>query len=85
MPEMSEIVSSPAVECLRCSRLFGPNQIFHLKEDPRRAYIRCQHCGGRNEIRAEERFCMRLVGILPEPVASRAGAQAMSTPENPVP
>jgi len=85
MPEMAEIVSSPAVECLKCGKLFGPNQIFHLKEDPRISYIRCQHCGGKNEIRAEDRFCIRLVGILPEPTASRAGAQAMFTPENPLP
>jgi DNA-directed RNA polymerase subunit RPC12/RpoP len=74
MPEMAELVSAPAVECLRCGKLFGPNQIFHLKEDPRRAYIRCQHCAGRNEIVAEERFCIRLVGIIPEPGASRPGA-----------
>lgn len=85
MPEMAELVSSPAVECLQCGRLFGPNQIFHLKEDPRRSYIRCQHCGGRNEIRAEERFCIRLVGIIPEAPASRAGAQEVATPENPLP
>jgi DNA-directed RNA polymerase subunit RPC12/RpoP len=74
MPEMAELVSSPAVECLRCGKLFGPNQIFHLKEDTRRAYVRCQHCGGKNEVVAEDRFCIRLVGIIPEPAASRPGA-----------
>ncbi|HEY7728665.1 MAG TPA: hypothetical protein VID50_09435 [Candidatus Eisenbacteria bacterium] len=74
MPEMAELVSNPAVECLRCGKLFGPNQIFHLKEDPRRAYVRCQHCGGKNEVVAEDRFCIRLVGIIPEPPPSRAGA-----------
>ncbi len=74
MPEMAELISTPAVECLRCGKLFGPNQIFHLKEDPSRAYVRCQHCGGKNEIVAEDRFCIRLVGIIPEPQASRAGA-----------
>lgn len=85
MPEMAELVSSPAVECLKCGRLFGPNQIFHLKEDPRRSYFRCQHCGGRNEIRAEERFCIRLVGIIPDPPSSRAGGQETFRPENPLP
>ena len=85
MPEMAELVSSPAVECLKCGKLFGPTQIFHLKEDPRRAYIRCPHCGARNEIRAEQRFLIRLVGIIPEPPASRIGAQAMMRPENPLP
>ena len=74
MPDMAELVSSPAVECLRCGKLFGPNYIFHVKEDPKRAYIRCQHCGSRNEVVAEDRFCIRLVGIIPEPSASRPGA-----------
>jgi DNA-directed RNA polymerase subunit RPC12/RpoP len=74
MAESTELVSNPAVECLRCGKLFGPNQIFHLKEDPRRPYLRCQHCGAKNEIRAEERFCIRLIGIIPEPQASRPGA-----------
>ena len=74
MPEMAERVSTPAVECLRCAKLFGPNQIFHWLPDPRRSYIRCQHCGAKNEVRAEERFCIRLVGILPEPNPSRPGA-----------
>jgi DNA-directed RNA polymerase subunit RPC12/RpoP len=85
MPEMAELVSSPAVECLNCGKLFGPTQIFHLKEDPRRAYIRCPHCGARNEVRAEQRFMIRLVGIIPEPPAARIGAQAMMRPENPLP
>jgi len=74
MPESAELDSNPAVERLRGSKLFGPTQILHLREDPRRSYIRCQHCGGRNEVRAEDRFTIRLVGIIPEPPASRAGA-----------
>jgi len=78
MPEMAELVSNPAVECLNCGKLFGPNQIFHLKEDSRRSYLRCQHCGARNEIRAEERFLIRLVGLIPEPPASRPGSQTTS-------
>jgi DNA-directed RNA polymerase subunit RPC12/RpoP len=78
MSEMAELVSNPAVECLGCGKLFGPNQIFHLPEDPRRPYIRCQHCGARNEIRAEERFLIRLVGVIPESPASRPGAQSGS-------
>jgi len=78
MPEMAELVSNPAVECLRCSKLFGPTQILHLREDPRRAYVRCQHCGARNEIKAEDRFTIRLVGVIPEPPASRAGAESAS-------
>lgn len=76
MPESAEIVSNPAVECLNCGKLFGPNQIFHLKEDSRRSYLRCQHCGARNEIRAEERFLIRLVGLIPEPRAMRPGSQS---------
>ena len=74
MPEPAELLSNPAVECLRCAKLFGPNQIFHLREDPRRSYVRCQHCGAKNELRAEDRFTIRLVGIIPEPNATRAGA-----------
>ena len=74
MPEPAELLSNPAVECLRCAKLFGPNQIFHLREDPRRSYVRCQHCGAKNELRAEDRFTIRLVGIIPEPNAFRAGA-----------
>jgi len=74
MPEPAELLSNPAVECLRCAKLFGPNQIFHLREDPRRSYVRCQHCGAKNEVRAEDRFTIRLVGIIPEPNATRAGA-----------
>ena len=74
MPEPAELLSNPAVECLRCAKLFGPNQIFHLREDPRRSYVRCQHCGAKNELRAEDRFTIRLVGIIPEPSATRAGA-----------
>jgi len=74
MQDRTELVSNPAVECLRCGKLFGPNQIFHLKEDPRRSYVRCQHCGAKNEVQAEDRFCIRLIGIIPEPVAARPGA-----------
>jgi DNA-directed RNA polymerase subunit RPC12/RpoP len=74
MVERAELISSPAVECLRCGKLFGPNQIFHLKEDPRRSYLRCQHCGAKNEVRAEDRHSIRLVGVIPEPMASRPGA-----------
>jgi DNA-directed RNA polymerase subunit RPC12/RpoP len=74
MQDRTELVSNPAVECHRCSKLFGPNQIFHLKEDPRRSYVRCQHCGAKNEVRAEDRFTIRLIGVIPEPPASRAGA-----------
>ena len=59
MPEMAELVSNPAVECLRCSKLFGPTQILHLREDPRRAYVRCQHCGARNEITPTSRIVKR--------------------------
>lgn len=77
MPEMAELVSNPAVECLNCGKLFGPNQIFHLKDDPRRSYLRCQHCGAKNEIRAEERFLIRLVGIIPEAPSSRPGGQIL--------
>lgn len=73
MPEMAEMVSNPAVECLRCAKLFGPNQILHLREDPRRSYVRCQHCGAKNEVRAEDRFTIKLVGVIAEPAASRAG------------
>ena len=60
MVEPAELVSNPAVECMRCGKLFGPNQIFHLKEDPRRSYIRCQHCGGKNEVRVEPGDRIRL-------------------------
>ena len=74
MPEAAELISNPAVECLRCAKLFSPNQIFHWEQDPRRSYVRCQHCGAKNEVRAEDRFCIRLVGILPEPDSARAGA-----------
>jgi DNA-directed RNA polymerase subunit RPC12/RpoP len=74
MMESAEIVSNPAVECMRCGKLFGPHQIFHLPEDPRRPYIRCQHCGAKNEIRAEDRFCIRLIGVIAEPTPSRPGA-----------
>jgi len=74
MPEMEELVSNPAVECLRCAKLFGPTQIFHLQENSRRSYVRCQHCGAKNEVRAEDRFCIRLVGLIPEPGATRPGA-----------
>ncbi|HEY2923907.1 MAG TPA: hypothetical protein VGJ98_02945 [Candidatus Eisenbacteria bacterium] len=75
MPEMEELVSNPAVECLRCARLFGPVQIFHLKEDPRHSYVRCPHCGAKNEVRAEDRYCIRLVGIIPEPTPDRPGGE----------
>ena len=74
MPESAELVSNPAVECMRCAKLFGPTQILHLREDPRRSYVRCQHCGAKNEVRAEDRFTIRLVGIIQEPAAARAGA-----------
>jgi len=73
MPEPAELVSNPAVECIRCAKLFGPTQILHLREDPRRSYVRCQHCGAKNEVIAEDRFTIRLVGIIPEPDAARAG------------
>ena len=73
MPEME--VSNPAVECLRCAKLFGPVQIFHLREDPRRSYVRCQHCGAKNEVRAEDRYCIRLVGLIPEPTPDRPGGE----------
>jgi len=75
MPEMEELVSNPAVECLRCARLFGPVQIFHLQTDPRRSYVRCPHCGAKNEVRAEDRFCIKLVGIIPEPTSDRPGGE----------
>ena len=75
MPDTEELVSNPAVECLRCARLFGPVQIFHLKEDPRRSYVRCPHCGGKNEVRAEDRYCIKLVGLIPEPVPDRPGGE----------
>jgi DNA-directed RNA polymerase subunit RPC12/RpoP len=73
MPESAELVSNPAVECIRCAKLFGPTQILHLREDPRRSYVRCPHCGAKNEVRAEDRFTIRLIGIIPEPPAARAG------------
>jgi len=73
MPESAELVSNPAVECLRCGKLFGPTQILHLRENSRRPYVRCPHCGAKNEIRAEDRFTIRLIGIIPEPPASRPG------------
>ena len=75
MPETEELVSNPAVECLRCARLFGPIQIFHLKENPRRSYVRCQHCGAKTEVRAEDRFCIKLVGNIPEPTSDRPGGE----------
>ncbi len=73
MPESAELISNPAVECLRCAKLFGPTQILHLREDPRRSYVRCQHCGAKNEVRAEDRFSIRLFGLIDEPPAARAG------------
>ncbi len=73
MPEPAELVSNPAVECMRCAKLFGPNQILHLRDDSRRPYVRCQHCGAKNEVRAEDRFTIRLIGIIDEPPAARAG------------
>ena len=70
---MAARLCNPAVECIRCAKLFGPTQILHLREDPRRSYVRCQHCGAKNEVRAEDRFTIRLVGIIPDPPAARAG------------